>query len=127
LAIEKDSEIYEGDSAMYFVYNDLILISFCEIPNKGNEKDPEFAKKVRVIVRDATGKYAWDFAMDFSENIYGKFVETWKRMKREEIAEGKVAQQKEQKKNVRAKGQLLKVEENSDKTKEIDLVQELLG
>ena len=54
----------EGANPMFFIYNDFALFSLTEIPLSDS------SSLARLILRDCTGKYAWDSLINYNDNSF---------------------------------------------------------
>ncbi|KAI1284840.1 putative Rho GTPase-activating protein [Halotydeus destructor] len=59
---ELSAEIFSSPNTLFFVANNSCIISFTELPDSAEEHGvyEELFRKVRIIVRDLHGKFAWD-------------------------------------------------------------------
>eukprot|EP01094_Clydonella_sp_ATCC50884_P008894 TRINITY_DN1843_c1_g1_i2.p1 TRINITY_DN1843_c1_g1~~TRINITY_DN1843_c1_g1_i2.p1 ORF type:complete len:1500 (-),score=588.09 TRINITY_DN1843_c1_g1_i2:141-4463(-) len=58
--VQENDDVEEDESVpLYYIYNDFALFSLVEIPLEDGDS------MARVIMRDATGKYAWDARINY--------------------------------------------------------------
>ena len=58
--VQENDDVEEDDSQpLFFIYNDFALFSLVEVPLEDGDS------MARVIMRDATGKYAWDTRINY--------------------------------------------------------------
>ncbi|XP_072769761.1 ral GTPase-activating protein subunit alpha-2 isoform X5 [Nerophis lumbriciformis] len=66
---ELSSEVFKSPNLQLFVFNDTTLVSYLQIPAESpsaGHPTPHRSSQVRVIVRDISGKYAWDGSILFA-------------------------------------------------------------
>ncbi|XP_061897833.1 ral GTPase-activating protein subunit alpha-2 isoform X7 [Entelurus aequoreus] len=66
---ELSSEVFKSPNLQLFVFNDTTLVSYLQIPAESpsaGHPTPHLSSQVRVIVRDISGKYAWDGSILFA-------------------------------------------------------------
>jgi len=57
-------DIFKDQKPLFFIYNDFALFSLVEIPL------PDGSHMCRLILRDCTGKYAWDSKINYNNYIH---------------------------------------------------------
>eukprot|EP01102_Stenamoeba_stenopodia_P015219 TRINITY_DN516_c0_g1_i1.p1 TRINITY_DN516_c0_g1~~TRINITY_DN516_c0_g1_i1.p1 ORF type:complete len:1485 (+),score=330.88 TRINITY_DN516_c0_g1_i1:382-4836(+) len=68
LVTEQDDNMEHDPSTTYYVFNDCLLFSLLQVPH------PSGGTAARIILRDQTGKYAWDSLLTY-DNPNNKLIE----------------------------------------------------
>lgn len=62
--VTEEDDIFENARPVFYIYNDFALFSLTEIPLDDN------TFLARLILRDCTGKYAWDCKINYNNNTF---------------------------------------------------------
>ena len=65
--VSESDDIFKEQKPLFFIYNDFALFSLVEVPIPN---DPNGSHMARLILRDCTGKYAWDSKINYNNYIH---------------------------------------------------------